>query len=224
MLKDQTNAQIDYAAIHRALLAGLLGNIGQKTDQFEYTGARGTKFAIFPGSTLFKRKPQWIMSAEIVETTKLYARTNARIDPEWIEEIADHLVKRSYSEPRWEAQSANVVADEKVSLYGLPVVPRRTVHYGPIDPKVSRNLFIHHALVEGEYETQAPFFEHNRRLTEEVLELEAKSRTRDYLVEAEARFAFYDKRLPADVWNRDTFDKWRRIAARHNPKLLFMTR
>src|SRR5258706_778761 len=224
MLKDQTNTEIDYPAIHRALLAGLLGNIGQKTDQFEYTGARGTKFAIFPGSALFKRRPQWLMSAEIVETTKLYARTNARIDPEWIERAAEHLVKRAYSEPRWEAETANVVADEKVSLYGLPIVPRRVVHYGPIDPKVSRTLFIHHALVEGEFRTGAPFFAHNQKLTEEVLALEAKSRNRDYLVEAEARFAFYDKRLPHDVFNGHTFERWRKAAERHNPKLLFMTR
>jgi ATP-dependent helicase HrpA len=184
MLKDQTNSEIDYAAIHRALLTGLLGNIGHKTEQHEYTGARGTKFAVFPGSALFKRKPQWLMSAEIVETTKLYARTNARIDPEWIERAAEHLVKRAYSEPRWEPETANVVADEKVSLYGLPIIPRRMVHYGPIDPKVSRTLFIHHALVEGEYRTDAPFFAHNARLIEEVQELEAKSRTRDYLVGA----------------------------------------
>src|SRR3954464_10321405 len=123
MLKDSVDSKVDYDAIHRALLAGLLGNIGAKTDGHEYTGARNSKFAIFPGSTLFKRKPQWIMSAEIVETTRLYARTNARIDPEWVEELADHLVKRTYPEPRWDAQSANVVADEKVSLYGLAVVP-----------------------------------------------------------------------------------------------------
>src|SRR3954451_13756417 len=192
MLKDAAESKVPYDAIHRALLAGLLGNIGTKTDQFEYTGARNSKFAIFPGSTLFKRRPQWLMSAEIVETTRLYARTNARIDPEWVERAAEHLVKRSYSEPRWEAERANVVADEKVSLYGLPIVPRRVVHYGPIDPKVSRTLFIHHALVEGEFRTGAPFFEHNRNLIEEVLELEAKSRNRDYLVEAEARYGFYD--------------------------------
>ncbi|HEY7116843.1 MAG TPA: DUF3418 domain-containing protein [Tepidisphaeraceae bacterium] len=224
MLKDRTNAEIDYEGIHRALLTGLLGNIGQKTEQHEYTGARGNKFSIFPGSALFKRKPQWLMSAEIVETTRLYARTNAKVDPVWIERVAEHLVKRSYSEPRWEAETANVVADEKVSLYGLAIVPRRTVHYGPIDPKVSRTLFIHHALVEGEYRTQAPFFAHNRRLVEEVEELEAKSRTREYLVGAEARFEFYDKRVPQDVWNGHTFERWRRNAERHNPKLLFMTR
>ena len=224
MLKDRPNAEIDYPAIHRALLAGLLGNIGQKSDQHEYTGARGNKFSVFPGSVLFKRKPQWVMSAEIVETTRLYARTNARIDPEWIEWAAEHLVKRSYSEPRWEEETGNVVADEKVSLYGLPIVPRRVVHYGPIDPKVSRTLFIHHALVEGELRTQAPFFAHNQRLIEEVRALEAKSRTRDYLVESEARFAFYDKRLAHDVFGGASFERWRKIAEQHNPKLLFMTR
>jgi ATP-dependent helicase HrpA len=223
MLKDQTNTEIDYAGIHRALLTGLLGNIGQKGEQHEYTGARGTKFAIFPGSALFKRKPAWLMSAEIVETTKLYARTNARIDPEWIERAAEHLVKRQYSEPRWVAETATVVADEKVTLYGLPIIPKRMVHYGPIDPKISRTLFIHHALVEGEYRTDAPFFAHNKKLVEEVQELEAKRRTRDYLVEAEARFAFYDRKLPHDVFNGHTFERWRKNAERHNPKLLFMS-
>jgi ATP-dependent helicase HrpA len=224
MLKDEKNLDIDYAGIHRALLTGLLGNIGQKTDQHEYTGARGNKFSVFPGSALFKRKPQWLVSAEIVETTRLYARTNARIDPEWIERVAEHLVKRAYSEPSWEEKTQNVVADEKVSLYGLPIVPRRVVNYGPIDPKTSRTIFIHHALVEGELRTQAPFFAHNQRLTEEVRALEHKSRNRDYLVEAEARFEFYDKRLGHDVFNGATFDRWRKIAERHNPKLLFMTR
>jgi ATP-dependent helicase HrpA len=223
MLKDQTNTQIDYNGIHRALLTGLLGNIGHKTDPHEYTGARGTKFAVFPGSALFKRKPQWIMSSEIVETTKLYARTNARIDPEWIVYAAEHLVKRAYSEPRWVAETATVVADEKVTLYGLPIIPRRMVHYGPIDPKVSRTLFIHHALVEGEFKTIAPFFAHNQKLLEDVRELEAKSRNRDYLVETEARFAFYDNRLPHDVYNGHTFESWRKNAERHNPRILFMT-
>jgi len=224
MLKDKPNPNLDYPAIHRALLTGLLANIGNKTDQHEYTGARGNKFSVFPGSTLFKRKPQWLMSAEIVETTRLYARTNARIDPEWIERVAEHLVNRAYAEPRWEEKTQNVVADEKVSLYGLAIVPRRVVNYGPIDPKASRTIFIHHALVEGELRTQAPFFAHNQRLTEEVRALEAKSRSREYLVEAEARFEFYDKRLAHDVFNGQTFDRWRKIAERHNPKLLFMTR
>src|SRR5688500_10414309 len=177
MLKTQTQRQIDYAAIHRSLLAGLLGNVGMKTaDSFEYVGARGTKFHVFPGSALFKRKPQWLMSAEVVETTKLYARTNARIDPEWIERAAEHLVKRTYSEPRSKAVTAYAVADEKASLYGLAIVPRRKVSYGPLDPKASRSLFIPKALIEGEYDTIGPFFAHNNKLVEEVRALEAKSR------------------------------------------------
>ena len=224
MLKTKTTHEIDYPAIHRALLTGLLGNIGQKSDSTEYTGARGVKFNVFPGSTLFKRKPQWLMSAEIVETTRLYARTNARIDPEWVERAADHLVKRAYSEPRWDRERATVVADEKVTLYGLPIIPRRVVQYGPIDLKAARTLFIHHALVEAEYDTSAPFFAHNAALVEEVRELEAKARNRDYLVEAAQRFEFYDKRVPHDIFNGILFEKWRKIAERHNPKLLFMTR
>jgi ATP-dependent helicase HrpA len=224
MLKDRTNQRIDYAAIHRALLAGLLGNVGYKSDAHEYTGAQGKKFSVFPGSVLFKRKPQWLMSAELVERTKLYARTNAKVQAEWIERAAEHLVKRTYSEPRWDEETANVVADEKVMLYGLPIVPRRVVNYGPIDPKAARTIFIHHALVEGAYRTAAPFFAHNRRLVEEVLAMEAKTRNREYLVEAEVQFEFYDRRLGHDVFNGQTFERWRRNAERHNPKLLFMTR
>lgn len=224
MLKQKTTHELDYPAIHRALLTGLLANIGQKTDTHEYQGARGSRFAIFPGSTLFKHKPQWIMSADIVETTRLYARTNAKIDPLWVERAAQHLVKRAYSEPRWDEERATVVADEKVSLYGLPIVPRRVVNYGPIDPKVARTLFIHHALVEGEYQTPAPFFAHNQKLIEEVKSLEAKSRTREYLVDVQIRYDFYDKRIPHDIFSGQTFEKWRRNAERHNPKLLFLTR
>ncbi len=223
MLKTETTRQIDYAAIHKALLTGLLANIGQKTDATEYTGARNSKFFIFPGSALFKRRPQWLMSAEIVETTRLYARTNARLDPEWVERAAEHLIHRAYSEPRWDADRANVVADEKVTLYGLPIIPRRVVSYGPIDPKAARILFIHHALVECEYESPAPFFAHNAKLIDEVRNLEAKTRNRDYLVDATVRYEFYDKRIPHDIFNGHAFEKWRRNAERHNPKLLFMT-
>src|SRR5204863_4076108 len=134
-------------AIHRALLTGLLSNIGHKTDLHEYTGARGSKFNLFPASTLFRPKPPWVMAAEMVETTRLYARTVARIQPEWAERAGEHLVKRSYSDPHWSRQTAHVVAYEKVTLYGLPLIPRRTVHYGPIEPKLSREIFIQHALV-----------------------------------------------------------------------------
>jgi ATP-dependent helicase HrpA len=226
MLKTQTQREINYDAIHRALLAGLLGNIGTKsaTDSFEYTGARGNKFHIFPGSVLFKRKPQWLMAAEIVETTRTYARTAARIDPAWIERAAEHLVKRAYTEPRWERETANVVADEKVTLYGLPIVPRRKVSYGPIDPKTARSIFIQMALVEGEFDTIAPFFAHNRKLVEEVRALEAKSREREYLVDDQVRLHFYDTRLPRDAYNGHTFEKWRKAAERHNPRLLFMNK
>lgn len=213
-----------YDAIHRALLSGLLSNIGQKTEPHQYTGARGIKFNIFPGSGLFKREPQWLMSAELVETTRLYARTAARIDPAWIERIAEHLLKRTYSDPHWNPQTAHVTAYERVTLYGLVLVPQRPVHYGPIDPVASRQIFIQSALVQGEYSTDAPFFRHNARLIDEIQTLEAKSRSRDVLVSDQARFDFYDARIPAGIYNGPLFEKWRRGIERHNPKVLFMTR
>jgi len=213
-----------YDAIHRAILTGLLSNIGLKSDAHEYTGARGVKVSIFPGSALFKEEPQWIVGAELVETTRLYARTVARIQPEWIERIAEHLVKRTYAEPRWNPDTAHVVAYEKVTLYGLTIVPQRTVHYGPIDPRASREIFIQHALVEGEFRTDAPFFRHNQRLIEEIQALEAKSRQRDVLVDPQARYDFYDARIPAGIYNGPLFERWRQQIERHNPKLLFMTR
>ena len=210
-------------AIHRAVLAGLLSNIGQKTDVHEYTGARGTRFNIFPGSVLFRTPPLWVMAAELVETTKLYARTVARIQPEWVERMAEHLVKRTYSDPHWNPQTAHVVAYEKVTLYGLVVVPQRPVHYGPIDPKRSREIFIQ-ALTDGEYHPDSPFYRHNLRLIEEIERLEAKSRQRDLLVSAEVRVDFYDSKIPADIYSGPSFEKWRRQAERHNPRVLFMTR
>jgi ATP-dependent helicase HrpA len=214
------NARHD--AIHRALLTGLLGNIGQKGEQYEYTGARGTKFAIFPGSALFKAKPPWLMSAELVETTKLYGRTNARIRPEWIERAGEHLVKKTYSEPHWSAPSAHVVAFEKVTLYGLVIVPRRSVHYGPIDPRTSREIFIHHALVEMDYKSGAASFTHNRDLLDHVRRLEAKARRNDLLADPSKRFAFYNARVPADVYNGPLFEQWRREAEKEKPDLLHM--
>jgi ATP-dependent helicase HrpA len=211
-------------SIHRAILAGLLGNVGLRTDQFEYTGARGTKFNIFPGSGVFKTRPPWIVAAEIVETTRLYARTVARVQPMWIERAAEHLVKRTYSEPHWNRQTAYVVAYEKVTLYGLPIVPKRTVHYGPIDPKMSREIFIHSALVEGDYDTTAPYFRENARLIDEIQTLEAKRRQRDVLVDTKVRYDFYDARIPAGITNGPAFEKWRRETEKANPKLLHMTR
>ncbi|HEX2970753.1 MAG TPA: ATP-dependent RNA helicase HrpA [Tepidisphaeraceae bacterium] len=212
-----------YDAIHRALLSGLLGNVGQKTDPHEYTGARGMHFNIFPGSSLFQREPQWVMAAELVETTRLYARTVAKIHPEWIEGLADHLVKRTYSDPHWNPDTAHVVAYEKVTLYGLTIIPQRTVHYGPIDPKRSREIFIQ-ALVDGEFRLDAPFLRHNQRLIDEIERLEAKSRQRDVLVPPEARYDFYDARIPAGIYNGPLFDRWRRQIERQNPKILHMTR
>ncbi|MGB7161549.1 MAG: DUF3418 domain-containing protein, partial [Tepidisphaeraceae bacterium] len=211
-------------AIHRAVLAGLLGNIGLRTEQFEYAGAHGTKFNLFPGSGVFKTKPPWVMAVELVETTKLYARTVARIQPMWIERAAEHLVKRTYSEPHWNRQTAHVVAYEKVTLYGLPIVPKRTVHYGPIDPKMSREIFISSALVEGDYDSTAPYFRENARLVDEIQTLEAKRRQRDVLVDVKVRYDFYDARIPAGITNGPAFEKWRRETERANPKLLHMTR
>ncbi len=209
--------------IHRALLVGLLSNIGVKSDGFDYTGARGMKFHIFPGSAMFSRKPPWIMAAELVETTKLYARTVAPIRPEWIERLAPHLLKRSYSDPHWQPHTGHVMAYEKVTLYGLTLVPRRSVHYGPIDPKTSRAMFIQHALVEGDWYTNGAFFRHNHELIEEIQTIENKARRRDLLADAQAQLDFYDRRIPAGVYNGPLFEKWRRQAEAQAPKLLFMS-
>jgi ATP-dependent helicase HrpA len=211
-------------AIHRALLAGLLGNVGVRSEAHEYLGGGGKKFSIFPGSGLFKRKPAWIMAAEIVETTKLYARTVAAIQPQWIERLAQHLVKRTYTEPHWQPQSAHVAAFEKVTLYGLPIVARRTVHFGPIDPPAARQLFIHHALVLGEWRSSAEFFQNNRQLVAEIRSLEAKRRQRDLLVDDQVIYDFYDKRIPHDIYNGPLFEKWRLYGERGRPTLLFMQR
>jgi ATP-dependent helicase HrpA len=214
----------EYAQIHRALLAGLLGNIGFKTEDGEYAGARGIKFAIFPGSALRKSQPKWVMAAELVETTRLYARGVARIEPEWIEPLAQRLVQRHYTDPHWVKERAMVIAYERVTLYGLTIVARRRVHYGTIDPKTAREIFIRQALAACEYETPGPFFEHNRRLIREVQALEHKARRRDVLVDEDTLFAFYDAILPEDVVNGAGFEKWRREAEREHPELLFLTR
>lgn len=214
----------EYAQVHRALLAGLLGNIGFRNEEGEYLGARGIRFALFPGSGLRKSQPKWVMAAELVETARLYARTVARIEPEWIEPLARHLVQRHYHDPHWERERAMVVAFERVTLYGLTIVARRRVHYGPVNPAEAREIFIRQALVAGEYETRATFFEHNRRLVREVQALEHKARRRDVLVNEEAIFAFYDERIPEGIVNGAGFEKWRREAERENPQLLHLTR
>lgn len=213
-----------YDAVHRAVLAGLLGNVGMKTGDFEYTGARGTKFHLFPGSGLFRANPRWVVAGELVETTRLYARTVAAIDPRWVERVAGHLVKREYTEPHWRRDTANVVAYERVTLHGLPIVARRVVHFGPVDPKAAREVFIHAALVEGEFDTDAQYFRHNRDLVREIELIEAKLRRRDVLVDARTRFAFYDARVPKHVFNGLTFERWRREAERQDKHVLFMSR
>ncbi len=214
----------DYGAIHRALLSGLLGNVALKGEDRQFLGTRNIKLNIFPGSSQFKKPPKWIMAAELVETAKLYARSVAAIEPEWLEPLARHLVKHNYFEPHWEKKSAQVSAYERVTLYGLPIVERRRVNYGPIDPALSRELFIRHALVEGEFHTRAPFFAHNRQLVAEVEELEAKARKRDILVDEQVLFEFYDARLPQGIYSGKSFEQWRGQAERDDPQLLFLTR
>ncbi|NEG62951.1 ATP-dependent RNA helicase HrpA [Pantoea agglomerans] len=207
--------------VHCALLSGLLSHIGQKdTDKQEYTGARNTRFAIFPGSGLFKKPPKWTMVAELVETSRLWGRTAGRIEPEWIEPLAQHLIKRSYSEPHWEKSQGAVMASEKVTLYGMPIVAARKVNYGSIDPTLSRELFIRHALVEGDWQTRHAFFRANQKLRSEVEDLEHKSRRRDILVDDETLFAFYDQRIGKEVVSAKHFDSWWKLASRENAELL----
>ncbi|WP_301668954.1 DUF3418 domain-containing protein [Neisseria benedictiae] len=205
--KKQHRAQIraakeaGYEQIHRALLTGLIANVGMKSpDGNDYTGARGSRFHLFPASALFKAKPKWVMAAELVETTKLYARDVAAIQPEWIEQEAPHLVRYHYFEPHWEQKRGEVIASERVTLYGLTVLPRRPVSYGRITPEEAREIFIRSALVAQECDLKADFFVHNKKLIKEISELEHKSRKQDVLVDDEALFAFYHERLPELVW------------------------
>ena len=211
------------AAIHRALLTGLLSHLAQRGDGYEYTGAHNRKCMIHPGSTLFDARPRWIIAAELLETSRLYAINVAPIDPQWLEPIAGRLMKYHHGNPRWDADSARVIADERVTLFGLTIVPRRRAHYGPVDPVRSRELFIHHALIEGEFTTRAPFFKHNQELIEHVGRLQAKQREGNLLVDVGQRFAFYDRRLPAGIHNGPAFEKWRKQAEREDPKRLFMS-
>ncbi|WP_019816374.1 ATP-dependent RNA helicase HrpA [Saccharomonospora saliphila] len=207
--------------VHTALLAGLLSHIGLKDpERGDYLGARGTRFSVFPGSSLFKKQPRWIASAELVETSRLWARVNARVEPEWIEPLAAHLVKRNYSEPRWERKRGAVMATERVTLYGVPLVTDRKVNYGRIDPETARELFIRHALVEGDWDTNHRFFHDNRALLAEVEDLENRARRRDLLVDDETLFAFYDERVGSEVVSSRHFDTWWKKARRHDPDLL----
>ncbi|MET8946603.1 ATP-dependent RNA helicase HrpA [Streptomyces sp. NPDC004542] len=210
--------------IHVSLLAGLLSHIGMKDvkdgAKNEYLGARNAKFAIFPGSALFKKTPRFVMSAELVETSRLWARVNARIEPEWVEPLAEHLLKRTYSEPHWEKDQAAVMAYEKVTLYGVPIVADRKVNYGRIDPEASRELFIRNALVEGDWRTHHKFFADNRRLLSEVEELEHRARRRDIVVDDETLFDFYDQRVPEHVVSGAHFDSWWKHKRHEQPDFL----
>lgn len=213
-----------YDEIHRALLSGLLGNIGFKSDEKGiYEGARGIKFSIFPGSALRKKKPKWLVAAELAETTRLYARCVAVIDRAWLESIAGRLCKKHYFEPHWEKRRAQVVAYERVTLYGLTIVPKRRIAYEPIDVDHAHEIFIREALVAGDYDSKALFLQHNRQLINTVHELESKMRRQDILVDDQQIFAFYAERIPAHICSGRSFEKWRKQAEQTEPKLLYLT-
>ncbi|MGO4247110.1 ATP-dependent RNA helicase HrpA [Paenarthrobacter sp. RAF54_2] len=211
----------NHEGIHISLLSGLLSHIGLLDERKrEYAGARGSRFAIFPGSALFKKSPAFVMAAELVETSRLWARVAARFDPLWVEQVAPDLVKRSYSEPHWSSRQGAVMAHEKVTLYGVPIIPNRRVNYGRIDPELSRELFIRHALVEGEWKTHHKFFHRNRALLQEIEELETRMRRRDILVDDQTLFEFYDARVGTGVVSERHFDKWWKDARQTDPTLL----
>ncbi|MGK4582290.1 ATP-dependent RNA helicase HrpA [Kitasatospora sp. HPMI-4] len=217
----QPDAEPEGDRIHQALLSGLLSHIGLfDVEKREYGGARGARFAVFPGSGLFKKPPRWVMSAELVETSRLWARINAKIEPEWVEPLAGHLIKKTYSEPHWEKKSGAVLAYEKVTLYGVPIVAQRKVNYGRIDPELCRELFIRNALVEGDWETHHKFFGENRKLLSEVEELENRARRRDIMVDDQTLFDFYDSRLPEEIVSTRHFDSWWKKARHEQPDLL----
>jgi ATP-dependent helicase HrpA len=225
------DAPATYEQLHMALLTGLLGNIGYKMEDEggaqgggAYLGARGIKFHIWPGSTLGKKAGKWIMAAELVETTRLYARCIAQIQPEWIEKIGGHLLKKSWGEPRWEKRTAQVTASERATLYGIVVYSQRRINYALHNPAEAREIFIRDALVGGDYETRSPFFAHNHKLIREIENLEHKSRRLDVLVDDQLIYAFYDKEIPGDVVNGAGFEKWYKDASRDNPKLLYLNR
>jgi ATP-dependent helicase HrpA len=212
-----------YEQIHKALLCGLLGNIGMKSvENNEYLGARGIKFFIAPNSVLAKKGTKWVMAGELIETHRLYARCVARIDPEWLEETGAHLIKRHYYDPHWEKKAAQVTAYERSTLHGLLLNAKKRVHYGPMNVAESREVFIRQALVGGEFETRAPFFAHNQKLIADIEALEHKARRPDVLVDDELIFAFYDDLVPKHIHNGAAFEAWRKEAERDDAKLLYL--
>lgn len=211
-----------YGAIHRSLLTGLLANVALRTDAVEYTGANNARFFLWPGSGVFTSKPQWVVAAELVETTRNYARTVARIDPAWIEPLAGHLVKRSYSDPHWSRPAGSAMAYEKVSLYGLPVVQRRRVPLGPLDGEAARELFIRHGLIEGQLKTPLRFLTHNQALVAELNSVATRRRRHDLFVEDQRQFQFYDQRLPPHAYDVHRLQRWLRTIERQDPRRLYM--
>lgn len=218
-------APATYDNLHLALLTGLLGNIGYKADdEPHYLGARGIKFHIWPGSTLSKKAGRWVMAAELVDTTRLYARCVAQIQPEWLEKVGGHLLKKSWGEPRWEKKLAQVTASERATLYGLVVYSQRRINFGLLNPSAAREIFIREGLVGAEFETRAAFFAHNQKLLREIENLEHKSRRLDVLVDDELIVAFYEQALPQDVCNGVQFEQWYKQASQKNPRLLFLSK
>lgn len=218
-------APATYDQLHLSLLAGLLGNVGLKSDDDEwYLGARGIKFWRHPGANLSKKPGRWIICAELVETTRLYGRGIAAIEPQWIAQVAGHLLKTQLLEPHWEKGAAEVVAFERATLYGIVVYSNRRVNFGRVDATTAREIFIRHALVEGDWDTKLPFLAHNRRLIAQVQELEHKQRRQDVLVDDELIHAFYDQQLPADVCSGTSLERWYRDEVKRQPKLLQLTR
>ena len=210
---------IDYDAIHASLLTGLLSNVGFKQEEKEYLGARNRRFHLFPGSALYRSAPKWVMAAEIVETTRVYARTVAKIDIGWVERAAGHLLKRNYSNPHWEKKRAQVVVHEQATLYGLIVVADRKVAYEKIDPAASREIFIMDGLVRGDFDCRAAFYRHNRELIDELENLEARSRRRDIIVDEQVLYDFYNQRLPADIHSGRALEQWLRKHKAEDNKL-----
>ena len=222
-----------YEQLHLALLTGLLGNIGVRIEEAdgkgrEYLGARGIKFFLWPGSVIARKAGKWVVGGELIETSRLFGRTLARIEPEWVEKVGAHLLKVSWSDPHWEKKAGQVTAFERGTLYGLPVYQQRRVHFGPMQPKEAREMFIRRALVDGEFETRLPFFTHNQRLVREIENLEHKSRRQDVLVDDELIYAFYDSQIPADIYNTVSFERWYAEAAiaggKSGQKLLYLNR
>lgn len=209
-------SEVHSIALHRSLMSGLLGNIAMRDDEKAYLGTRNTKLFIHPSSVLFKKRPKWLLSAELVETSKLFARTNAVIDVRWVEQIAKHLVKHSYTDPHWQKKAGQVGAYESVTLYGLPIINRRHCNYGPINPVDAHKIFLRHALVEGEMFSKVEFFVHNQHLVQEIEDLEARFRRPDFLVDDEEVYSFYADKIPKHIYSKPAFEKWAKKAKKDN--------